>query len=269
MALEDLTQELLYSCKDGIARLTLNRPDTLNALTVTMYEGMERVVDEIKRNADIKVLVITGAGRAFSSGTDVKARLAPHAAEGMQRKTHLDMMRPVGFIAPILRSLDKPIIAAVNGVAAGAGLSVALLSDIRIASDQARLIGVWVRRGLVADVGATYLLPRLIGIDKALEMCFTGEAIGAQEAEKLGLVTRVVPHDDLMKATDELATKIAKGPSTAIEFMKRGMYRAIDNDLSTQVDFEEYAQSVCRGSEDFKEGVASFMEKREAQFRGI
>jgi len=268
MALENLTEELVYSCKGGIAKLTLNRPDKLNAITQDMFDGMEQVVGEVRNNDDVKVLVITGAGRGFCSGADVVARLAARVAGEGPKKTRKAMVAPVGYIASILHRLDKPIIGAINGVAAGAGLSYALLCDIRIASDQARFGAVWVRRGLIPDVGATYLLPRIIGMDKALELAFTGDLIGAREAERIGLVTKVVPHDDLMKVTDELALKVASGPSVAIELMKRGMYRALDNDLDTQLDFESYAQNLCFGTDDFKEGVAAFREKRDSHFRG-
>ena len=268
MAIENLTEELIYSCKDGAAKLTLNRPERLNAITQTMFDGIEQVVDEVKRNDDVKVLVITGASRGFCSGADVVARLAVRVTEGALKKTHKEMVEPVGHIASVIRSLGKPVIGAINGVAVGAGLSFALLCDIRIASEQARFGAIWVRRGLIPDVGGTYLLPRTIGLDKALELAFTGDIIDAKEAERIGLVTKVVPHDDLMKVTDELALKIARGPSVAIELMKRGMYRALDNDLDTQLDFESYAQNLCMGTEDFKEGVTAFKEKREPRFQG-
>jgi len=269
MALENLTEELIYSCEGGVAKLTLNRPDRLNAMTQAMYDGMKQVAEEVKHNDDIKVLVITGAGRGFCSGSDVVSRLAAQASGETPKSTHKEMVEPVGYVAAIIRSLGKPSICAIGGVAAGAGLSLALLCDIRIASEQARFGAVWVRRGLIPDVGGTYLLPRIIGLDKALELAFTGDIIDAREAERIGLVTEVVPHDDLMKVTDELASKIAKGPSIAIELMRRGMYRAMDNDLDTQLDFESYAQNICRGTEDFKEGVTAFKEKREAHFQGI
>ena len=268
MALENLTEELIYSSKDGVATLTLNRTDALNAITQAMFDGMCQVVCEVNNNDDVKVLVITGAGRGFCSGADVVSRLAVQAAGGVQRKTHKEMIEPVGNVASVIQSLGKPIIGAINGAAAGAGLSLALLCDIRIASDKARFGAVWVKRGLIPDVGGTYLLPRIIGMDKALELAFTGDIIDAKEAERIGLVTKVVLHDDLMKVTDELASRIAKGPSVAIELMKRGMCRALDNDLGTQLDFESYAQNLCRETEDFKEGVNAFKEKRESRFQG-
>ena len=268
MALENLTEELIYSCEGGVARLTLNRPDRLNAMTQAMYDGVRMVVEEVERNDDVKVLVLTGAGRGFCSGSDVVVRLSAQAAGQIPMKSHKEMVEPVGRVASIIRTLGKPSICAIGGVAAGAGLSLALLCDIRIASEQARFGAVWVRRGLIPDLGGTYLLPRTINLSKALELAFTGDLIDAKEAERIGLVTKVVPHDDLMKVTDELASKIAKGPSVAIELMKRGMYRAMDNDLDTQLDFESYAQNICRETEDFKEGVSAFKEEREAHFKG-
>jgi len=268
MELKNLTDELIYTYANGVATLTLNRPNKLNALTQSMLNGIEQVIDEAKRKDEIKVLIITGAGRGFCSGADVEGRLALLAAGENLKKTRKEKIEPIGHIASIIRSLSKPLIGAINGVAVGAGLSLALLCDIRIASEQARFGATWVQRGLVPDVGATYLLPRTIALDKALKLAFTGEVIDAKEAEKIGLVTMVVPHDNLMKVAESLALRIARGPSVAIELMKRGMYKALDSDLDTQLDFESYAQSICLGTEDFKEGVSAFKEKREPRFRG-
>jgi len=166
--------------------------------------------------------------------------------------------------------LEIPIIAAVNGVAAGAGLSLALLSDVRIASESARFGAIWVRVGLVGDLGATLLLPQLIGPDKAFEMLSTGIMVDAREAERLGLVTRVVPDADLMAATLALANRLARGPALSIKLTKKAIYKGlVHQDLNTQLDFESVAQGVCRQSEDHREGVRAFMEKREARFKGI
>jgi 2-(1,2-epoxy-1,2-dihydrophenyl)acetyl-CoA isomerase len=268
MAIENLTDELLYSCRDGVATLTLNRPDKLNACTTAMYNGMCQVADEVGDNDEAKVLVLTGAGRGFCAGSDAKSRLATRASGERLEKSRKDMVRPVGYFGSALYNLGKPTIAAINGACVGGGLSFALLCDIRIASDRARFGAVWVNRGLVPDVGGTYLLPRTIGLDKALELCFTGEIIDAKEAERIGLVTRVVPNDDLMKVVNELALRIAKGPSVAIELMKRGIYRAVGGDYIAQLDFESYAQNICFQTEDFKEGTSAFMDKREPRFQG-
>jgi 2-(1,2-epoxy-1,2-dihydrophenyl)acetyl-CoA isomerase len=268
MALENLTEELIYSCKDGVATLTFNRPDKLNACTTAMYDGICRVADEVRNDDGVKVLVITGAGRGFCAGSDAESRLATRAAGERLEKSHREVVQPIGYFGAALYSLGKPTIAAINGIAAGAGLSFALICDIRIASDKARFRAAWVIMGLIPDVGATYLLPRTVGLDKALELAFTGEIIDAREAERIGLVTRVVPHEDLIKVTYELASKIARAPSVAIELMKRGMYRAVGGDYNAQLDFESYAQRVCFQTEDFKEATDAFMEKREPRFQG-
>ena len=268
MAIENLTEELIYSCEDGVATLTFNRPDKLNAGTSAMYAGVCQVFDEVRDNDDVKVLVLTGAGRGFCAGSDVEKRFVEKASAEGPEKSRKEMVQPVGYFGMALYSLSKPTIAAINGIAAGAGLSFALLCDIRIASDKARFKAAWVNRGLIPDLGATYLLPRTIGLDKALELCFTGETIDAREADTIGLVTRVVPHDDLMKVVGELAAKLASGPSVAIELMKRGIYRAISGDYAAQLDFESYAQNICFQTKDFKEATIAFKEKRESHFQG-
>jgi 2-(1,2-epoxy-1,2-dihydrophenyl)acetyl-CoA isomerase len=173
-----------------------------------------------------------------------------------------------GTVAMSFEDLDKPIIAALNGVAVGAGLSMALACDIRIASENARFGAIWVKRGLIPDAGATWFLPRVLPYDKAIELAFTGDLVGAREALEMGLVTRVVPHDQLMPEAEALAGKIAKGPSVAIELIKRGFRRSLTNDLKSQLDYETYAQNLCRRSEDHREGVKSFMEKRPPEFKG-
>lgn len=268
MAIANLTEELIYSCKDGVATLTFNRPDKLNACTTAMYDGICQVADEVRINDEAKVLIITGAGRGFCAGSDVESRLATRASGERLEKSRKEMVQPIGYFGAPLYSLGKPTIAAINGVAAGAGLSFALICDIRIASDKARFRAVWVNMGLVPDVGATYLLPRTIGLDKALELAFTGEIVDAKEAERIGLVTKVVPHDDLMKVANELASRIARAPSVAVELTKRGMYRAMGGDYNAHLDFESYAQNVCIQTEDFKEATTAFKEKREPRFRG-
>ncbi len=268
MALANLTEELIYSVRDGVATLIFNRPDKMNACTTTMYDGICQVADEVTADDNVKVLVITGAGRAFCAGTDVESRLATRVGGGRLEKSRREMIQPVGYFGSALHRLGKPTIAAINGVAVGAGLSWALLCDIRIASDKARLGAVWVNMGLIPDVGGTYLLPRTIGLDKAIELAITGDIIDAKEAERIGLVTKVVPHDDLVQVTNELASRIARGPSVAIELIKRGIYRAIGGDYDAQLDFESYAQNLCFQTEDCKEAVNAFKEKRQPHFQG-
>jgi 2-(1,2-epoxy-1,2-dihydrophenyl)acetyl-CoA isomerase len=260
--------EILFEKENGVATLTLNRPDRLNALTPKMLnEDLVDLFQQIKRDDDVRAIIITGAGRGFCSGTDVFTGLANQIGEGI-RETRYETLEQVGGFAMIISDMDKPIIAAINGAAAGAGLSLVLASDIRLASEKARFGAVWINRGIIPDVGATYFLPRLIALDKALELMLSGDIIDAEEALEIGLVTRVVPHDELMPKARELAGKIAKGPAIAIELIKRGLYRSLNNDLKTQLDYESYAQNLCRQTEDHKEGVRAFSEKREPNFKG-
>ena len=260
-------RDLLLEKEDGVAILTLNRPDKLNALSSTMREDLPKVFQELADDDDVRAVVVTGAGRGFCSGADVTG-LAARLTGEQPKKSRRSILAPVGSFVACVAELEKPTIAAVNGVAAGVGLSLSLLCDMRISAESARFSTVWVRRGLVADGGATYLLPQVLGVAKALELMYTGDIIDAKEAMRVGLVSRVVPDSDLMKVAKELAKKIAKGPSIALELTKRAVYRDILLGLRYGLDFESYAQNICFGSEDHKEGVTAFFEKREAQFKG-
>jgi 2-(1,2-epoxy-1,2-dihydrophenyl)acetyl-CoA isomerase len=233
-----------------------------------MYDGLCAVVNTVQEDDAVKVLILTGAGKGFCAGSDAKERLASRTDERAAEASRTRILQPVGYFGIPLHRLQKPAIAAINGVCVGAGLSLSLLCDIRIASDKARFGAVWVRRGLIPDVGATCLLPRTIGLDRALEMAFTGDVIDAREAERIGLITRFVPHEDLMEKARALARRIAEGPAVAIEFIKRGMTRAMGGDYLGQLDFESYAQNVCFKTEDFRESLAAFEEKREPRFKG-
>jgi len=254
---------------EGVVTLTLNNPESLNAMSTEMWKDLKRVTETVRDDDESKVMIMTGAGRAFCSGSDVKGRLAARLSGQKLENTQKELLEPTGYVAHLMRTLDIPIIAAINGTAAGAGLSLALLGDIRIASETARFSAVWVRVGLIGDLGATHLLPRIVGTSKALELLATGEMIDAREAERIGLVTRVVPPQELMPAAREMATRLANGPSVAIKLTKRAVYKGIQNDLLTQLDFESYAQNVCRNTEDYKEGVKAFIEKRKPLFQGI
>ncbi len=259
--------DMILEKEDGIAILTLNRPEKLNAISMEMREGLVKVAEDVSRDDGIKVLIVTGAGRGFCSGADVSGQAARIAGELEMPRWYV--LEPTGAWLMPLRNLSKPTIAAVNGIAAGIGWTLALVCDMIIASEQARFGAIWVKRALIPDGGITYLLPRVMGTAKALELMLTGEIIDAREAERWGLVNRVVPHEELMKAARELATKIAKGPPIAIELTKRAVLRGLENDFERQLDFESYAQNICRGTEDHKEGVRAFLEKREPAFRGL
>lgn len=254
--------------REGIALLTLNRPETLNSLTSKMLSVLfPEVLRELQEDDEVKVLVITGAGKGFCSGSDV-AELRGIIDTGLKLQGAQQSSQPLGAFALLLYNLDKPVIAAVNGVAAGAGVSIALLSDIRIASENARFNLSFVRRGLVPDCGCTFLMPRLVGAAKSFEFMYTGDNIDAKEAERLGLVNKVVPHGKLMDEANALAKRLSEAPSLALAQIRRAIHYGLMNDLEQQLYFETYAQNFCFGSEDFKEGVKSFLGKYKPQFKG-
>ena len=252
----------------AVCTITLNRPDSLNSLNDQMTTDLANAIKQLKRDDAVRCVVLTGAGRAFSSGQDLgdlkkkysDPQHVPHLAD--------DLRRRYNPVATGLRELEKPVIAAVNGVAAGAGLSIALACDIRIASDKASFIEVFVNVGLVPDSGSTYTLPRLVGLGKALELCFTGDKVSADEALRIGMVNRVVPADKLVDATNELANKLASLPTRAIGLTKRLLNRSLTSDLNAQLEAEAFAQETAGLSADHREGVVAFFEKRQPKFTG-
>jgi 2-(1,2-epoxy-1,2-dihydrophenyl)acetyl-CoA isomerase len=258
---------LLYEVKDGVATLTLNRPDRLNALGDTLREDLLDAVTRTAADADVRVMMLTGAGKGFCAGGDVKAMDEGRQA-GRERPV-LDKIAPSRDRTLLaMRDAPQPIIAAINGAAAGAGMNLALACDLRIASTAAKFSQAFVKRGLHPDWGGTYFLPRVVGMAKACELIFTGDLIDAQEALRLGLVGRVVAPEELMPAADELARKIAAGPPLAIRLAKRALYHNADCDLRQALEFETFAQNICQDTEDAREGVRAFVEKRAPVFRG-
>lgn len=261
--------DILFELSDGVALLTLNRPDRLNAMTWDSWAEFLDALGRCQADDAIRVLVVTGAGRGFCSGTDLAAAAAGGQGNDRAReRTRTEKLRSVYLVTNEIIALQKPTIAAVNGVAAGAGFSALLGFDIRIASDQARFSAIFVRRALSPDFGCTYLLPRIVGMDNALKLMYTGDMVDASEALRIGLVTEVVPHEQLMERVMELAGRIAQGPSLAIEVAKRMAYRGMATELADQIQFEEYMQRICQASEDAVEGVRSFLEKRPPTFKG-
>ncbi len=261
-------KDLIFEKKNGIAIITLNRPEKLNALGKRLInEEIPEAISEAGLDKDVRVLVVTGAGRGFCSGADVGQLLGPGGGNLAKREGKA-FMEPTGFYARDLRRIGKPTIAAVNGVAAGAGFSLSLACDIRIAADTARFGVAQIKRGLIPDCGTTHTLPQAIGLSRALELMYTGDFIDAKEAERLGLLSRVVPLADLMKVTMELAGKIARGPAIALALTKRLAYESVYETLEVHLDRESFALEVAEKTEDFNEGVKSFMEKREPVFKG-
>lgn len=258
--------------KDGIAILTLNRPERLNALSPGIRNGIIEAVAETADDDDIKVMVITGTDPAFCAGADAKSDLTKldkgisgpiRAAAGRK-----GLIGPMSLPIQRLYALEKPVLAAVNGIAAGGGLGLSLACDIRYASEKARFCSVFARRGLSPEWGVSYTLPRVVGMSNALELMWTGDIIDAEEAKQLGLVSKVVPHGELMETVMKFAIRLAKGPTLAIELVKRLAYAGTANTMPVQLGYESYAAWVCTVSEDFQEGVNSFIEKRPPFFKG-
>ncbi|MFC2040909.1 enoyl-CoA hydratase/isomerase family protein [Chloroflexota bacterium] len=261
-------KDLLLEKEGGIATITLNVPDKLNAFTNDMRISLPLAADEVARDDDVKVVILTGAGRGFCSGADVRRQAANIAGEVVDRSRQA-RVEVVGGLANVFPGLNKPVIAAINGPCVGAGFSIALSCDIRIASEAARFGAVFILRGLVPDTGITHFLPTVVGMSKALELMFTGEIISAAEAERLGIVSRIVPPDELMNTARELAAKIAQQAPIPIELTKKIVWRSSLGDLTRQLDLETYAQNICRQTEDHRESVRAFLEKRpQPQFKG-
>src|SRR5215471_12445549 len=258
---------LLYEVKDGIATLTLNRPDRLNALGGSLRDDLHDAVTRSAADPDVRVMVITGAGKGFCAGGDVKAM--SEAKAGARERPLIEKIAP-GRDRTLLamREAPQPIIAAINGAAAGAGMNLALGCDLRIASTEAKFAQAFVRRGLHPDWGGTYFLPRVVGMAKACEMIFTGDLIDATEALRLGIVSRVVQPQELLPATYELAAKIAQGPPIAIRLARRALYHNQEADLRSALEFETFAQNICQDTDDAREGIRAFVEKREPKFSG-
>ena len=257
--------------EDEVATLTLNRPDKLNCLNAAILHEMSKAIGELNADDGVKALILTGEGRAFCSGADLAEQ--PYGTDknqpGISRAEHITPFVSFGWVVKHIEDFTKPVIAAVNGIAAGGGLSLALAADVRIASENATFSSIFVKRGLVPDCGISYYLPRLVGVSKALELMWTGDKIDAGEAERIGMVNKVVPNDHLMKSANEFARVLAKGPSLAIEMIKRMAYTALKSDsVMTQMAVEDFMQQVCRESEDIREGVLGFLEKRPPNFKG-
>lgn len=258
-----MSDSVLRTTADGVLTLTLNRPEALNSFTVEMKEALLTSLKEAARDKEVRAIVLTGAGRAFSAGQDLKERQGPGVAD---LGTELRLRYNPIILA--MRRLEKPIIGAINGVAAGAGMSIALACDIVIAAENATFIEAFSRVGLVPDTGSTWFLPRLVGSHRAAEMMFTADPVDAAMAERIGLINRVVPADKLMDEARVLAARLAKAAPIALALAKRAINRAFEMRLDEALDYEAQLQSVAGRSNDHKEGVAAFVEKRAPNFRG-
>src|ERR1700758_4858655 len=258
--------ELLETIEDGIATLTFNRPERLNALSTPIMQGLLDGLPRLAGDPAVKVVVLTGAGRAFCAGGDVK-----DMAQGGEQRSTAEAparLRSRMEVSRILHELPKPTIAMINGPAAGAGLALALACDLRIAGVSARLVTAFVRVGFSGDFGGSYFLTRLAGTAKARELYFTGRPVDAEEALSLGLVNRLVPDDQLATVTMELAQSLAHGPAIALSLMKRNMNCAESGGLAELLDMEAAHQVQTGRTEDHREAAKAFVEKRAPIFTG-
>ena len=250
---------------DGVVTLTLNRPDKLNALNVRMGEDLCAALDALVRSGSARVLVVTGAGRMFSAGGDLASMdqvVASAASIDHGVRIYCEAARR-------LRELPVPAVAKLNGDAFGGSLGIVMACDLRLARDDARLGFVFTRVGLSgADAGVSYLLPRLVGVGKAVELLFLGETIVAADAERIGLIHRAVPAARLDEVTDGIVSRLAAGPPLALRFTKRALYDGLTRDIASDFEYEAYVQSLCFQSEDHKEGLRAFREKRPPEFKG-
>ncbi len=258
---------IIISNTDGVRTITLNRPDVLNAFNDALLKALGQALRASAKDDGVRCLVLTGAGRAFGSGqdlADVKDRYQSDAP--IELGAHL--RKHYNRIIAKIRTMEKPVIAAVNGVAAGAGASLALACDLRIAGESASFIQSFVHVGLIPDAGGSFMLPRLVGVSRAMELACTGRRVGAAEALRIGLVNQVVPDEELPAATMKLATKLANLPTRAIGLTKRAINHAWSADLETHLDYEAMLQTTAGQTKDHREGVTAFIEKRKPIFKG-
>jgi 2-(1,2-epoxy-1,2-dihydrophenyl)acetyl-CoA isomerase len=252
-------ETILYEVAAGIGTITLNRPERLNAFNDTLHKELIDVLKKAERDEAVRCLVITGAGRGFCAGQDLEA-IGNRPVSWIVRNYYNNWVSKI-------RSMEKPVLAAVNGVAAGAGCSLALACDLVVMADNASFVQAFVKVGLVPDTGASYLLPRLIGYHKAMELALFGDKVSARQAEELGLCNRVVPAEAFAEAVGEWTARLAKGPRS-MGWIKRQIGRGMEQSFEEILELEAYGQEFAAGTDDAKEAITAFLEKREPRFTG-
>ena len=273
-------QEILYAVADRVARITLNRPDKLNAWTATMEQEVRSAVEEAGRDGQVRVIVLTGAGRGFCAGADISL-LGAVAKQGATEQVRERALRNPGTGGPegvradfqnrysYFLATEKPVIAAINGPAVGLGLVIALYCDLRFASDAARFSAVFARRGLIAEYGMAWMLPRIVGHANALDLLFSARTIDAPEAVRMGLANRVFPQEGFLDRVNEYAQDLASNVSPrSMKVIKRQVYEAMFESLQEAFEISEHEMIASFDSEDFKEGVAHYLAKRSPDFTG-
>ncbi len=261
-----MSQPLLVAVDSGVQTITLNRPDRLNSFNAEMHGLLREAFARAEREASIRAVLLTGAGRAFCAGQDLAER------DVSAGSAPIDLSVTIGShynpLVRRMRALAKPIVCAVNGVAAGAGANVALACDVVLAAKSASFIQAFARIGLVPDSGGTYFLPRLVGTARAMGLALLGDKLAAEDAERWGLIWKAVDDDKLMDEATRLARALAAGPTKGLGLIKRAMHVSASNTLDAQLDLERDLQREAGFSEDYREGVAAFMDKRKPEFRG-
>lgn len=261
-------ETILFDINEGVATITLNRPDKYNALNAQMYAEIQDALKQCTRNKEIRAVILTGAGKAFSSGADLvelQAQLGTFDISDVLRQG-------LNRIVTTIRELEKPVVAVINGVVAGAGGGIALACDMRIASDKASFVfAAFSSIGIIPDAGTTYFLPQLVGVSKALELSLFADGqnrVSAEEALSLGIVNRIVADENLADETQAIGLKLAAMATKAVGLTKRSMYKAVERSLADALETEAQLQSVTFQTQDFQEGVMAFIQKRPAEFKG-
>ena len=255
---------ILLEIKNGVASIKLNRPEVFNSFNREMALQLQDILDSCEKNDEVRAIVLTGNGKAFCAGQDLKEVTTPELNPGF-KKILEEHYNP---IISRIRSIKKPIVGAINGVAAGAGANIALACDIVVAHEKVNFIQAFSLIGLVPDSGGTFFLPRLIGFQKALAIAMLGDKVSAEEAEKLGMIYKVLPLESFEDDVNQLALKLANMPTKALGMIKELFNKSMSNDLEAQLALESKLQIEAAQSEDYAEGVAAFMEKRKPEFKG-
>lgn len=256
-------ESILYSLENGVATITLNRPDVYNSFNREMALSFQDHLKECEENPEVRAIYITGTGKAFCAGQDLQEAIDPEGP-GLTRIVN-EHYNP---IIELLREIEKPVVAAINGVAAGAGANIALACDIIVATESAYFMQAFSKIGLIPDSGGTYFLPRIIGRQKAAALMMLAEKLPANEAERMGMIYKVFADEEFAENAMKIALKLAKMPTRGLGLTKRALNYSVTNDLTTQLGIEEQLQTTAGNTDDYKEGVQAFLEKRKPEFKG-